>query len=129
MTKRERSPSTRISPERSAACNQDVAFGCHNFVVAHPSQQARVGRLDLPKRRPVLRFNLGPLLREQPDGTTIENGEVMHTWGPSLKRVRSTPRKSRPLGEPTVDLGPIHCQLRIGLGTWWPLLTAGSQLS
>jgi hypothetical protein len=82
MTKRERSPSARISPERSATCNQDVALGCHNFVVAHPSQQTRVAQLDLPKRRPVLRFNSGPLVREQPDGTTIKDGEVMHTWVP-----------------------------------------------
>ena len=82
MTKRERSPSARISPERSATCNQDVALGCHNFVVAHPSQQARVSQLDLPKRRLVLRFDLGPFLREQPNGTTIKDGEVMHAWVP-----------------------------------------------
>lgn len=82
MTKHERSPSMRISPERSAACNQDMAFACHNFVVATPSEQTRVALLDLPDRRPVLRFNTGPLMREQPDGSAAEDGEVMHMWVP-----------------------------------------------
>jgi hypothetical protein len=82
MTKRGRSPSARINPERSAACNQDMALACHNFVIAHPSQQERVVQLELPERRPVLRFNSGPLLQEQPGGSSIQGGQVMHAWVP-----------------------------------------------
>ena len=82
MTKRARSPSARVTPERSATCNQDMGFACHNFIVAHPNQQARVAQLDLPERRPVLRFSTGPLIREKADGSTIEEGELMHVWVP-----------------------------------------------
>lgn len=82
MTKHDRSPSRRISPERSAACNQDMALGCHNFVVASPAREIRTAQLDLPERRPVLRFNTGPLIRQQPDGSTTRDGEVMHMWVP-----------------------------------------------
>lgn len=82
LTPRTRTPSARVQPARSAAANQDAALACHNFVVAHPSQRARVAQLELPPRRPTLRFNTGPLLRRQPDGTTIEDGEVLHMWVP-----------------------------------------------
>ena len=82
MTKRKHSLSARISPERSASCNQDMALASYNFVVAHPLQQSRVSQLDLPVRRPVLRFNTGPLFREQPNASTIQDGEVMHVWVP-----------------------------------------------
>lgn len=71
-----------MNPAQSAAANQGTAFATHNFVVAHPSQRALVERLDLPGRRPTLRFNTGPLLRQLPDGTTVEDGEVLHVWVP-----------------------------------------------
>ena len=82
LTRKARTPGARVNPARSATVNQDAAFACHNFVVAHPSQRARVEELDLPDRRPTLRFNTGPLLRRLPDGTSIEEGEVLHLWVP-----------------------------------------------
>jgi hypothetical protein len=78
-----RSPSVRVSPERSTSCNQDVAYACHQLVVATPNAQSRVGGLDLPPRRPVLRFNTGPLIREQSDGSSVVTSEeVIHMWVP-----------------------------------------------
>lgn len=82
LTRTPRTPSARVNPMRSAACNQDTALACHNFVVAHPNQRARVEQLQLPTRRPILRFNTGPLLRKLPDGRTVEDGEVLHMWVP-----------------------------------------------
>lgn len=82
FSRKPRTASARINPSRSGATNQDAAFACHNFVVAHPNERARVEQLELPARRPTMRFNTGPLLRQLPDGTTIEDGEVLHMWVP-----------------------------------------------
>lgn len=82
LTRTPRTPSARVSPQRSAAANEDTAAACHHFVVAHPSQRARVEQLELPAHRPTLRFNSGPLLRRLPDGRTVEDGEVLHVWVP-----------------------------------------------
>lgn len=82
LTRRPRTPSARVNPMRSATANQDAAFACHDFVIAHPSQRTRVEQLQLPVRRPILRFNTGPLLRQLPDGRTVEDGEVLHLWVP-----------------------------------------------
>lgn len=82
LTHKPRPPSVRIGPQDSAACNQDLAYACHRFVVAHPHEQTRTGLLDLPRKRPVVRFASGPLLRERPDGTVVEDGEILHSWVP-----------------------------------------------
>lgn len=82
LTRRSRTPSARVKPTRSAATNQDAAFACHNCVIAHPSQRTRVEQLQLPVRRPTLRFNTGPLLLQLPDGRTVEDGEMLHMWVP-----------------------------------------------
>lgn len=82
LTGARRTPSARVNPARSAVCNRDAAYACHNFVVAHPTQRARAEQLDLPPRRPTLRFNSGPLVRARPDGRTVEDGEVLHMWVP-----------------------------------------------
>ncbi len=77
-----RSPSVRVAPDRVAACNQDLAYACHRFVLCHPRDRARLEHLDLPSKRPTLRFNTGSLLRRLPDGRTVEDAEVLHTWVP-----------------------------------------------
>jgi hypothetical protein len=82
LTRKPRTASARVNPSRSAATNQDAAFACHNFVIAHPNQRGRVEQLELPVRRPTMRFNTGPLLRQLPDGSTVEDGEVLHMWVP-----------------------------------------------
>jgi hypothetical protein len=82
LTRNVRTPSARVNPARSAAANQDAALACHNFLVAHPRERAPVEQLELPARRPTMRFNSGPLLRRLSDGTTVEDGEVLHMWVP-----------------------------------------------
>jgi hypothetical protein len=82
LSRSPRSPSARINPARSAACNQDVAYACHNFIIGHPRERARLEDLDLPAKRPTLRFDTGPLLRRLDDGRTVEAGEVLHMWVP-----------------------------------------------
>lgn len=82
LSKTARSLTVRVTPARSAACNQDVALACHHFVACHPRDAGRATKLDLPSKRPTLRFNMGPLRRELPDGRTVEDGELLHMWVP-----------------------------------------------
>lgn len=82
LTPKPRPVSVRISPQRVRACNQDLAYACHNFVIARPSEEVRTAQLALPLKRPVMRFNSGPLYREQPDGTLVSDGEMLHSWVP-----------------------------------------------
>lgn len=82
LTRKPRTASARVNPTRSTATNQDAALACHRFVVAHPNQRSRVEQLELPSRRPTMRFNSGPLLRQLSNGSTVEDGEVLHMWVP-----------------------------------------------
>jgi hypothetical protein len=82
LSKTPRTPAARVNPSRSRACNQDVAFACHHVIAAHPRERERLAELELPAKRPTLRFNTGPLLRRLPDGETVEDGEVLHMWVP-----------------------------------------------
>ena len=81
LSKKQRPPKVRITPERSASCNADTALTCHNFVVSSPRDRTRVEALHLRSKRPVQRFDLGPLIKEYPDGTR-ETSEVIHMWVP-----------------------------------------------
>lgn len=71
-----------IEPARVRSCNSDIAAGCHHFVVGHPDRPRVLEHVDLAPKRPVMRFNTGPLYEEGPDGTLIHKGEVLHTWVP-----------------------------------------------
>jgi hypothetical protein len=78
-----RPASVRVSPQRAAESNQDLAYGCHRFIISHPSQVVRTMGLDLPPKRPVQRFNVGPEMRQGPDGRWAESGqEILHMWVP-----------------------------------------------
>jgi hypothetical protein len=82
LTKTQRAPNVRVTPERVAACNADVALACHNFIVSNPRDRKRAEGLDLPRKRALLRFNLGPLMHQQPDGRWVKGNDVMHAWVP-----------------------------------------------
>jgi hypothetical protein len=71
-----------VEPGRVRACNQDVAAGCHEFVVGHPRRGLQLDKLELAPRRPVLRLNSGPLYVTGPDGETIREGDALHMWVP-----------------------------------------------
>lgn len=73
---------TRIEPGRVRACNDDIARGCHRFVVGHPDRRRQLQQVDLPAKRPIVRFNTGPLYEPGPDGTNLYKGEMLHMWVP-----------------------------------------------
>jgi hypothetical protein len=82
LSKRTRTPTARITPQRSRACNADTANACHRFIVARPNQRSLILAPPLTGRGPRLRFHTGPLYKRQQDGTTKREGEVLHIWTP-----------------------------------------------
>lgn len=82
LSRRKRTPSARMPSARARSCNADMASGCHRFVIGRPNRRSQVERARLDKRRPVIRFNTGPLIVTGPDGRKVREGEVLHVWVP-----------------------------------------------
>ncbi len=82
LSRRARTASMRITSERVAACNQDMADGCHRFVVGRRDQGALIANLHLTSRRPVMRFAMGPLSVMGADGRKVRESEVIQMWVP-----------------------------------------------
>ncbi len=78
----EQEETVTIEPARVRSCNADVAAGCHHFVLGHPDRPRVLEQVPLARKRPVMRFNTGPLYEECPDGNMVHKGEVLHTWVP-----------------------------------------------
>jgi hypothetical protein len=75
--------SVRVTEHRVKRCNAEMAAGCHRFIVGQPSQIGAMSRLKLDARRPVLRFNIGPMVEDAPEGGLRQTGaEVLHVWHP-----------------------------------------------
>ena len=92
LTRRKRTPTARITPERARACNTDMAGASHRFVVGRPDRRATLDGLRLDEWRPVIRFNTGPLFVYREDGKKVREGEVLHMWVPRRSGV-GRPRK------------------------------------
>lgn len=83
LSKRTRTVTARITPQKARECNQDLADACHRFVVGAPRRHPMIDDLRLGVHRPVLRFNIGPLYVPRSDGSLEQqSGEVIHTWVP-----------------------------------------------
>lgn len=55
----------------------------NRFVVGTPACPDLLDRIQLLSRAPVVRFNVGPLVVEGPDGRKIRDSEVLHMFYPS----------------------------------------------
>jgi hypothetical protein len=82
LTHQYREPVTRVKPDRVHASNADMALACYRVVVGHPRRERQLRQLDLPARRPVVRFNTGPGYQAGRDGTSEYMGDILHTWVP-----------------------------------------------
>jgi hypothetical protein len=82
LSRRNRPDVLRVAVHRVRRCNVDLAGACHRFIVGRPDQRSRIEAVRLDEWRPVIRFNVGPLLEEGPDGQLRERGEVLHMWVP-----------------------------------------------
>ncbi|SCL35800.1 DUF4238 domain-containing protein [Micromonospora aurantiaca (nom. illeg.)] len=75
-----RPTTVRVEPDRVRQCNADLASACHTLIVGHPDRTRQLTELKLARRRPVLRFNTGPLYERNRDGEDVYTGEVLHAW-------------------------------------------------
>ncbi len=82
LSKRPRKPVVWVEPHRVRRCNADMADGCHRFLVGSPANWQVLEHLRLPRRAPVIRFNVGPLVVEGPDGRKVRDSEVLHVFFP-----------------------------------------------
>ncbi len=71
-----------IQPRRFERVNAGIASQCHEFVVATRNSAQTLEYLPLAPHRPVLRFDIGPGIRELPDGSHEPMEDVVHTWVP-----------------------------------------------
>lgn len=82
LTAMKRTPTANVDAARARVCNMSMAEACHRFVISNPAERKQMQGLKLAARRPVLRFNTGPLYETQADRTILYQGEVLHTWVP-----------------------------------------------
>lgn len=76
----------RVDAERFDAVNRTTGAQCFEFILGTATQQQRLAGLTLDRRRPSLRFDLGPLYQQGTDGRDEPFGDVVHTWIPSPSR-------------------------------------------
>lgn len=89
LSRRQRTTTARIEATRVRECNADMASACHRFVVAHPRNEGQARVVELTGRRPVIRFNSGPLYSAE--GRRLE-GEILQMWVP---RRQQRPKDTR----------------------------------
>jgi hypothetical protein len=73
----------RVQPRRFQRVNNAIASQCHEFIVGVPTRVRDLELVRFAAHRPVLRFNLGPGVRELPDGSQEPMGDIMHMWSPT----------------------------------------------
>lgn len=69
-----------VKLSRVASCNQDITDNCQHVVIGHPDRPTALDKVELKGRGPVLRFNVAPGVRENPDGTQEPMGDILHMW-------------------------------------------------
>ena len=83
FSRRERRPRLDVAVHRVRRSNTDLAGACHRFLVGTPDNRAQMNRQHLERLRPVIRFNVRPLVEEGPDGQMRpRGGDVVHMWTP-----------------------------------------------
>ncbi|WAX57339.1 DUF4238 domain-containing protein [Jatrophihabitans cynanchi] len=73
----------RVEPKRFGEVNRTTARQCFEFLVGTVFQSRRLSSITLYRRRPALRFNLGPGFQADASGTRHPMGDIIHTWVPS----------------------------------------------
>jgi hypothetical protein len=82
LSKRARPPELMVEPHRVRRSNDDLADGCHRFLVGDPREPTALGDARLHRRPPAVRFNVGPLTIEDSDGHKVRDSEVLHMFVP-----------------------------------------------
>jgi hypothetical protein len=82
LSTRTRATRIEVAAHRVRICNAEMARGSHRFVLGHPNSRPDIEALHLPARGPSVRFNLGPLYVDGPNGPERQEGEVLHMFVP-----------------------------------------------
>jgi Protein of unknown function (DUF4238) len=83
LSRRERPPVVDVAVHRVRRSNEDMADACHRFIVGSPTNRVQTDAQRLLRWRPLLRFNVAPLLKTGPRGQSVPaGGDVVHTWAP-----------------------------------------------
>jgi hypothetical protein len=82
LTQNDRPAVRSIEPDRVRGCNADMAQASHRLIVGHPHRMRLLQQVSLSPKRPILRFNMGPLYEKGPGGAYVREGEVLHAWVP-----------------------------------------------
>jgi len=83
LSRRGRRPSVDVAVHRVRRSNADMAGACHRFIIGSPDNRVQMNAQRLDKFRPVMRFNVAPLVEEGPDGQVRPGGgDVVHMWTP-----------------------------------------------
>jgi hypothetical protein len=72
----------QVSTQRFERVNAGVASQCHEFIVGTLSCRQNLQFLPMEEYRPVLRFNVGPGVRQLSDVREEAMGEILHMWLP-----------------------------------------------
>ncbi|MDF1595123.1 MAG: DUF4238 domain-containing protein [Acidimicrobiia bacterium] len=82
-----------MGPRRLKNVNEHIARHCTSLIAFHP-ENVEGKHLPLARRRPIIRFNTGPLY----SGTERTDGEVLHVWKPirDIPDEWSSPRPQAP---------------------------------
>jgi hypothetical protein len=62
--------------------NQHASATCRHMVITLPAEAEDLDRLVLRPKRPLMKFNEGPLYVEESDGSERAKGEVLHLYRP-----------------------------------------------
>lgn len=73
----------RVEPKRFDEVNRTTALQCFEFLIGTVFQSRRLSSVPLHRRRPALRFNVGPGFEVDASGARQPIGEIIHTWVPS----------------------------------------------
>lgn len=83
FSRRKRRERHDVEIHRVRRSNKDMAAACHRFIVGNPEKRAQLDGQRLARWRPVIRFNVGPLLETGPNGRARRSGgDIVHTWLP-----------------------------------------------
>ena len=71
----------QVEPKRARFVNAHLARHCFNYVFHHPGLRVQSGDFEMARRRPSIRFNVGPGYRPGPLGDEYF-GEMLQVWVP-----------------------------------------------
>lgn len=82
LVMRRRYPEIRsiASTERVNSVNQQTANRCYRQIIANPDHALSLAQVQLQPRPLALRFNTGPIIREDMEGLEYEDGDMIHLY-------------------------------------------------